>query len=277
MAGNYGYLIHMEDGENTEALITNALSADFITSWAYILHTSEYRVWSRHGYSSSSNSANPDFQIPQYMTAEIWHIVCITDKKYPIQEIASHFNIPAGRIRELSDRLYISEALQFLLNENINTQFNQSRTYSTDEVKSNFDFAKYIEDTKQVAKWFQWRHKVDLAMVFVLIAYMVINAVIVNLISSHSRQYPWVFPGIAGGIGILLSLLNLRVIRSAKKKNSYVAGVPFVGGFTILIAGLASPCKWLALLCLCDCTIWEFVSALRCKLRGCKNERRLHG
>lgn len=45
------------------------------------------------------------------------------------------------------------------------------------------------------------------------------------------KTHPWVFPGIIGGIHIL-------------------------------IAGLISPCKWLALLCVVDYTFWSFLYAV---------------
>ncbi len=37
-----------------------------------------------------------------------------------------------------------------------------------------------------------------------------------------------------------------------KKDGHSHSGVPFIGGIHFLIAGLISPCKWLALLCLLD-------------------------
>ena len=39
-------------------------------------------------------------------------------------------------------------------------------------------------------------------------------------------------------------------------------GIPFLGGIHLLIAGLISPIKWLALLCILDFTIWEFLYAV---------------
>ena len=37
-----------------------------------------------------------------------------------------------------------------------------------------------------------------------------------------------------------------------KKDNHSHSGIPFIGGIHFLIAGLISPCKWFAFLCLLD-------------------------
>ena len=47
-----------------------------------------------------------------------------------------------------------------------------------------------------------------------------------------------------------------------KGSDHHVSGIPFLGGIHILIAGLISPCKWLALLCILDYTFWSFLYAI---------------
>ena len=74
------------------------------------------------------------------------------------------------------------------------------------------------------------------------------------------KEHPWVFPVIIGGIGLFYVFLNIMAIRASKKANRFVSGVPLLGFIHLLVAGLISPCKWLAFLCVLDFTFWEFLS-----------------
>ncbi len=85
------------------------------------------------------------------------------------------------------------------------------------------------------------------------------------------KEHPWVFPGIIGGIGVLYIIYNIAAAMTSKKMqregiDRHISGFPFLGGIHILIAGLISPCKWFALLCVLDYTFWSFLYAV---LRGC--------
>ncbi|SEQ96274.1 hypothetical protein SAMN02910369_02769 [Lachnospiraceae bacterium NE2001] len=78
------------------------------------------------------------------------------------------------------------------------------------------------------------------------------------------KMHPWVFPIIIGGIGVLYLILNIGAIIETKKiqakgSDHHISGIPFLGGIHILIAGLISPIKWLALLCVLDYTFWSFL------------------
>ena len=78
------------------------------------------------------------------------------------------------------------------------------------------------------------------------------------------KIHPWVFPAIIGGMGFLWLILNILAIIETKKIQSkgsdhHISGIPFIGGIHILIAGLISPVKWLAILCVLDYTFWEFL------------------
>ena len=80
-------------------------------------------------------------------------------------------------------------------------------------------------------------------------------------------MHPWVFPAILGGIGIFYLVLNIGADLTSRKlqkegQDRHVSGIPFLGGIHLLIAGLISPCKWLALLCVLDFTFWEFLYAV---------------
>lgn len=77
-------------------------------------------------------------------------------------------------------------------------------------------------------------------------------------------MHPWAFPAILGGIGILYLIFNIGAIIESKKMqvkgiDHHISGIPFLGGIHILIAGLISPVKWLAVLCVLDYTFWSFL------------------
>ena len=81
------------------------------------------------------------------------------------------------------------------------------------------------------------------------------------------RMHSWVFPIIIGGIGVLYLIYNIGVIIETKKiqakgSDHHISGIPFLGGIHLLIAGLISPIKWLALLCVLDYTFWSFLYAV---------------
>ena len=81
------------------------------------------------------------------------------------------------------------------------------------------------------------------------------------------RMHPWVFPIIIGGIGVLYLIYNIGAIIETKKiqakgSDHHISGIPFLGGIHLLIAGLISPIKWLALLCVLDYTFWSFLYAV---------------
>ena len=66
------------------------------------------------------------------------------------------------------------------------------------------------------------------------------------------KMNPWVLPAIFGSIGLLYLVLGLFMLFGKNDTDRSVSGVPFLGGIHFLIAGLISPCKWLALLCILD-------------------------
>ena len=81
------------------------------------------------------------------------------------------------------------------------------------------------------------------------------------------KMHPWVFPTIIGSIGILYLIYNIGAIKKKKKiqakgSDHHISGIPFLGGIHLLIAGLISPIKWLALLSVLDYTFWSFLYAV---------------
>lgn len=90
------------------------------------------------------------------------------------------------------------------------------------------------------------------------------------------KMHPWVFPAIIGGIGILYILINIGAAMETKKIQArgidhHVSGIPLLGGIHLLIAGLISPIKWLALTFILDYTFWLFLYALYIDFRINKN------
>ncbi|MBQ8959884.1 MAG: hypothetical protein IJ071_01540 [Ruminococcus sp.] len=80
-------------------------------------------------------------------------------------------------------------------------------------------------------------------------------------------SHPWAVPGIIGGIGVLYIIYYIAAIIATKRiqrkgSSRHISGIPFLGGIHILIAGLISPCKWLALLCVLDLSFWSFLYAV---------------
>ena len=84
------------------------------------------------------------------------------------------------------------------------------------------------------------------------------------------KLHPWVFPAFLGAIGLFYLLVQIPLIFGKTKDGHSHSAVPFIGGIHFLIAGLISPCKWLALLCLLDYYVvgsiyWHFnPDALNC-------------
>ena len=58
-------------------------------------------------------------------------------------------------------------------------------------------------------------------------------------------------------INILANVESKKI--QARGEDRHVSGIPFLGGIHLLIAGLISPCKWLALSSVLDYTFWEFL------------------
>lgn len=67
------------------------------------------------------------------------------------------------------------------------------------------------------------------------------------------KLHPWALPVFLGFIGMLYFVIQIPIFfEKISKKGRNHSGVPFVGGLHFLIAGLISPCKWLAVFCLLD-------------------------
>ena len=94
------------------------------------------------------------------------------------------------------------------------------------------------------------------------------------------ENHPWVFPIIIGSIGVLYLIYNIGTIIETKRiqakgSDHHISGIPFLGGVHLLIAGLISPIKWLALFCVLDYTFWSFLYAVFIGDCFKKNDRQL--
>ncbi len=66
----------------------------------------------------------------------------------------------------------------------------------------------------------------------------------------------WTLPIIGFALGLLFwGITYIGAPLESKKRGRYVSGVPGVAFVCFLIAGLLSPIKWLAFLCLLDISI----------------------
>lgn len=228
-----------------DSVIKKALEHEGITKWAYILHDKD--VYNEPPFIGDKKDP-------------AWHVVCITDKAYTNSEIAKWFGVADAKVRFLSDRLFISDSLKELTNEDDFSRHLERHLYNADEVHTNFDFREYISSIEKNRKWELMKRNFDPAMLLGMLVFSFIIACAVKL--SATSNHPWVLAGVVAGIGILYLLLNFLAIIKGKKENRFISGIPFIGGIHLLIAGLLSPCKWLALACILDFTIWNFLSAL---------------
>lgn len=70
---------------------------------------------------------------------------------------------------------------------------------------------------------------------------------------GHIEQSIWLVSGIFWFLGLLAWVVTyIGAPRASKKSGKFVSGIPGVAFICFLIAGLISPCKWLALLALTD-------------------------
>lgn len=82
------------------------------------------------------------------------------------------------------------------------------------------------------------------------------------------KMHPWVIPVILGVIGLFYFIVQVPIFfKNTKKDGRNHSGIPFVGGLHIFIAGIISPCKWLAIFCLLDYavigSIYKFINPTR--------------
>ena len=188
----------------------------------------------------------------------LWHIVIITNKAYTNVEVGQWFQASGSCLRYLSDSVYIADELKLLRQE----KFVDSYLYSDSEIEANFDWCEFIDKAKANERWIMIRRHFDASLLFSLAIFIFLIVAALKYGMTMTQNNPWLLPGIVGAIGIFWIVLNLNAIRISKKKNKYVSGIPFIGGIHLLLAGLMSPIRWLALLFLLDYSIWSFVWAL---------------
>lgn len=287
MSTTLGYTINLVQdhrGDDTEAFIRKVLEDEHIIKWAYILHDKEcynqhdldsmkfdyQRIWAegfpgKEKYSSVSEFISEKVKtgprIGDKMQA-YWRIVIITDSSVTIDKVMKDFKATGLAARPLQYKIDIADAITRMLGEDKYSVRGERHHYSDDEVKTNFDIREYLAEVSKTAKLEIWKKNFDPAMVMCLagFAFIVVLALKFSSVSKGVNQ--WILPAVVGGIGILYIVANLLAMRASKKQNRFISGIPFIGGVHLLLAGLASPCKWLALLCLLDFTIWNFVSML---------------
>ena len=179
----------------------------------------------------------------------IWRVVIIVDNTISMLDVINTFKPANESVRFLTYSSDVADELnKFIENDNY-------------EVKSNFDLPTYITEARKGAMWEKIKSIFDPAMLCGLGIFIFFIIVAIKYGMSNT-SHPWILPAIIGGIGVLYIVINLLAMRESKKARKFISGIPFIGGVHLLLAGLMSPCRWLALLCLLDFTIWEFIVAL---------------
>lgn len=277
----YGYAFHIDNsvhGADTETFIRNALQNEHIIKWAFIFHDKDaytehdinvrkygcYRNWAE-GFNGMEKYAS----VEEYVAASLkkppfigdlfeakWDIVCITDSSCDLEKIVDLFHVPKGAIRTLKDTLYIADALKNLTREDDMSRSFDRHLYSDEEVISNFDFRKYIVNSKRNERFVAMKRGFDPAM---LASLLIMLFFIVCVIKLATTLNSWITFCIVGGIGVMYLVLNMFAIINSKKQNRHISGIPFIGGIHLLIAGLLSPCKWLAMTFLLDYSFLSFL------------------
>ena len=272
-----GFKITISDRQDAQAHITNALENKHILQWAYICRDENYterdirayrfdlqRNWAE-GFLGQEKYASMD----EYIEAKLkdyhqvgdkkpilWQVVFIADQRISTAEVAQWFGVTVNAVITLSDSIRIADELKRI---------------DEHEVKANFDYNAYIANVNKNMSWLMVKRSINLANIVTLGIFIFIVIVVVKLGIEQSKVHPWLMPSILGAIGILYLMINLLALRASKKNNRHISGIPFIGGIHLLIAGLISPCKWLALLCVLDYSVWSFILALRGK-EGDDNE-----
>lgn len=156
-------------GEDTEAFIRNALQHEGILKWAYILHDKEYYnehdINSRRGALSYQLADGYDWSkqyssVEEYYEEEMkkpphpgdrkkpqWIVVVITDRKVTQETVAGWFGYDFSRVQRVSGREDIADQLKKLTREDDYSRLTNRHLYPDEEVKANFDFRKYINET----------------------------------------------------------------------------------------------------------------------------------
>lgn len=279
MAKEHGYSLII-DGDRAEASFCDVFNNEHILYWAYIFQDKEVyneydldvlrygarRTWAEGFPGKEKYSSLEEFIEDRMKTypqigdkrESIWRVLIITDKTFLSADIAKMFDAKDAYVRSHSYKMDISNEIETLVGENALSVSMGRHHYSDDEVKANFDFRNYITEAKKVEKLELIKSNFDPAMIFSLSMVAFIIAAAVKFGTRNTSS--WLPAFIIGGIGLLYLILNFGAIEAGKKQDRFVSGIPFIGGIHLLIAGLVSPVKWLALLFLLDFTIWNFIS-----------------
>lgn len=132
---------HPETGEIliTEEQIKDGLNHRTITRYAYILHDKDV-------YTEEDEKKDPKRKAGTKKN-DHYHIVVETAKnKYPVENIAKWFNVPPNQIKLPKGRGAFLDCVEYLTHEHEKQQKLGKYLYPNEEVKSNFDFRKELDD-----------------------------------------------------------------------------------------------------------------------------------
>lgn len=294
MSRQYGYSFIVSDskyGKDTEDYIKKTISEIAPIYWAYICHDKEsynehdasihrmelQRNWAE-GFQGKEKYASVNEYIDERMKLfpaignkkeSSWQIVFITDKSYDCYSLSKKYGL--SNLIFMSDKLSIMEELKRLTGEDNMSRNLGRHQYQTDEVKANFDWREYIQNVEKNSKWEHIKRGFDPATIFSVCLFTFFIVCAVKLVVHTNKNNQWIISAIIGGIGLIYCVLNYLAVRRGEKENRHVSGMPFLGAIHLLVAGLISPCKYLALLCVLDYPIGStLLSALKHGSKGVK-------
>lgn len=155
---------------DSEEFIKASLKHDEITKWAYIHQDKD--VYNEHDlkirkldlsflwadgflgqekYASAKEFIDEKMKMPPYIGDKKdsrWIVLVITEKKLDTKIVASWFGVNVGLIQYFVDRVDIVAQLKRLTQEDDFSQGLGRHIYDDSEVISNFDFRKYIKETR---------------------------------------------------------------------------------------------------------------------------------
>ena len=172
MAIERSYFVVIKEGtrgDDTEAFIRSALDHEAILKWAYICHDKEY--YNEHdmnirrfglqyswadGFPGMEKYSSCDEYIKEYMNQPpfpgdkkevYWHIFIIGDKDSGTEDIAGWFGKQEHEVQFVWRREDIAINLMRLTQEDKGSRSLERHLYPDSEVRANFDFRDYINNT----------------------------------------------------------------------------------------------------------------------------------
>ena len=169
-----GNLIYINDHDlnDAQSFIRSALDHEEIIKWAYILHDKDYYndhdlnarkygaqyCWADgfegiEKYSSRDEYIAEQMKMPPHIgdkKDDIWVVLCITHKECKKDTVAGWFNKQSCEVQRTFDETGIIDQIKNLTQEDKGSRLLEKHLYPDGEVKANFDFRAYINNSPKV-------------------------------------------------------------------------------------------------------------------------------